>query len=404
MSRRPPASFATRCVHGPAGGDAPGPPPRPTSPPIYLTSAFAFDDAAAMAEVLAGRSPGWSYSRLGNPTRAEVEGRLADLEGAGDAALTSSGMAAISAAILGAAGSGDHVVAASTLYGNTRSLLTGLLARLGIELSTAPPGDPAAARAALRPRTRLLYCETIANPTLEVADLPGWAEVAAGAGLPLVVDNTFATPVLCRPLEHGASLVVHSATKYLSGHGDVLAGVVAGEPLWVSRARAVAADLGSAADPFTAWLLGRGLPTLPLRVERQARTATRIAAWLRTRPEVRDVRHPRPTPFLAGPSGILGLELEGGREGGRRFLDGLGLITRAPTLGDVRSLAVHPASTTHRQLSEAELRDAGIAPGYVRLSVGLEDARDLVADLRAALGGRSPRRARPAAPRPRDPG
>jgi len=379
----PRKALSTRCVHGP--GIPPGPAPRPTSPPLYLTSSFTFDTTDEMADVLGGRSPGFSYSRLGNPTRAEAERRLADLEGAEAALLASSGMAAISSALLATCSAGDHVVASSALYGNTRSLLAGLLARLGIESTSVAPGDPAAARRARRPSTRALYVETIANPTLEVADLPGWGAIAREAGLPLLVDNTFATPVLCRPLEQGAALVLHSATKYLSGHGDLMAGVVAGDLALVARARATAQDLGCVADPFSAWLLVRGLPTLPLRVRRQAETAAALADVLRAHPAVASVRYPGSSSFLVSGSGILGVELRGGREAGARFLDALRLFTRAPTLGDVHSLAVHPATTTHRQLDEAQLAAAGIAPGYVRLSVGLEDAADLAADLAAAL-------------------
>jgi cystathionine beta-lyase/cystathionine gamma-synthase len=375
-----PLHLHTRCLHGPrpdAGA--------PTSTPLYLSSAFAFERSADMAAVLAGTEPGFSYGRLGNPTRREAELRLASLEEGADALLTASGMAAIGSALLSVAGAGDHLVAATALYGNTRSLLTGLLARLGLSVDFAPPGNPAAAAGLVGPRTRALYVETIANPTMEVADLPGWAAIAWRVGLPLLVDSTFATPMLCQPLKHGASLVLHSATKYLSGHGDLLAGVVVGDAARVEAARRVAQDLGAVGDPFAAWLLLRGLATLPLRVERQAATAHTLVAWLRAQPQVAAVHHPEPTHWLRSGSGMLALRLHGGRSAGERFLDALGLFLRAPTLGDVHSLAVHPASTTHRQLSAPELAAAGIDPGLVRLSVGLEDPADLQADLAQAL-------------------
>jgi cystathionine beta-lyase/cystathionine gamma-synthase len=378
---KPPLHLHTRCLHGPRSAPAAA-----TSTPLYLSSAFAFDSSDQMAQVLAGTEPGFSYSRLGNPTRREAELRLAGLEEGEDALLTASGMGAITAALLSVAGTGDHVVAASALYGNTRALLTGLGARLGLSVDFAPPGDAAAAARLIGPRTRALYVETIANPTMDVADLPGWGRVAATAGVPLLVDSTFATPILCQPLLHGASLVLHSATKYLSGHGDLLAGVVIGDRQRVEAARQVAQDIGGVGDPFSAWLLLRGLATLPLRVQRQAATAQALATWLSSHPKVAQVHYPTPTPWLRSGSGMLAIRLHGGREAGAAFLDALSLFTRAPTLGDVHSLAVHPASTTHRQLSASELLSAGIDPGLVRLSVGLEEPADLQADLVAALG------------------
>ncbi len=380
ITRRP--SLATRCVHGPPGSL---PAAHPTSPSLHLSSAWLAASTEESAQVLAGTREGFSYSRLGNPTRAEAERRLAFLEETEGGLLTSSGMAAITCSLLSLLKAGDHLVASGSLYGNTRSLLHGVLSRLGIEVTHADPDEGDAFGNALTPRTKALYCETISNPTLTVANLPAWVDASRARGLPLLVDNTFATPVLCQPVLAGATLSIHSATKFLGGHGDLIAGAVLGEKSVVDEARKVAADFGCVADPFSCWLLMRGLATLPLRMERQQGTALALSRWLREQPGVVRVVHPQPRPWLGGGGALLGVELAGGKERAASFLDSLTLILRAPSLGDVHTLAVHPASTTHRQLDASALQRAGIPPGYVRLSIGLEDEADLREDLASAL-------------------
>jgi methionine-gamma-lyase len=388
MARR----FGTRAVHGAA---APAPAERPLAVPIWQTATFAFDDAERYAHALRQPREGFVYTRYENPTTAALEATVADLEGAAEGLAAASGMGAIASVLLSLAGAGDHLVAGRDLYGGTFSLLGGVARRLGIETTFVDATDPAAARAALRPATRAVYAETVANPTMAVADLPGLAEVAGDAGVPLVVDNTVASPFLCRPVEHGAAVVVHSATKYLGGHSDVVGGLALfADPALHARAWRALIDLGASADPFAAWLVLRGVKTLALRMPRHGANARLLAELLAAHPKVSRVLWPHqpghPTAALAerlldGPAGLLSFELAGGRDAGRRFIEATRVAALAPSLGGPETLVSHPASTTHRQLDAAALAAVGIGEGMVRVSVGLEDDADLVEDFTHAL-------------------
>jgi methionine-gamma-lyase len=386
------AGFGTRAIHG---VELPAPTERPLSTPIFQTSTFVFDDAERFAHALHQPREGFVYSRYENPTTAALEALMADLEGGVEATAAASGMGAIASVLLGLAAAGDHLLLQHDLYGGTFSLATAVASRLGIETSFVDASDPTAVKAALRPSTRAVYMETIANPTMAVADLPAVAEVAREAGVPLVVDNTVASPYLCRPIEHGASVVVHSATKYLGGHSDVIGGVaVFADRDLHRRAWHTMLDLGASADPFAAWLVLRGVKTLPLRMERHSANAARVAELLADSPKVERVYWPglvgHPTHDVAkrvldGFGGMLSFDLRGGREAGRRFIEATRVAKLAASLGGVETLVAHPASTTHRQLDAEALAAAGIGEGMVRMSVGIEDAADLLEDLTAAL-------------------
>jgi len=382
----------TRAIHAPAA-ELNG--SRPVSVPIYQTSVFAFDDAAACARALDDPGAGFAYSRYANPTTAALEAVAASLE-RGEAALaTSSGMGAINAVLLNSLRPGEHVIAQQCLYGGTFAVFAALAARHGIDVSYVSGRDAAEVTAAASPRSRLLFLETIANPTIAVSDLP--ALIAAGhrAGLTCVVDNTFATPVLCRPIEHGADIVIHSATKYLGGHDDVTLGLVISareqehRALWKHTV-----DLGFAADPFAAWLTLRGLKTLALRMDRHCANAAHLARKLAAHPAVTRVHwpgladhpdHDTARRILAGFGGMVAFDLAGGREAGLAFVTGLRLAALAPSLGGVETLVLHPASTSHRQMDAATLRASGIGEGTIRVSVGLEHPDDLWADFEQAL-------------------
>ena len=382
----------TRAIHAPAA-ELNG--SRPVSVPIYQTSVFAFDDAAACARALDDPGAGFAYSRYANPTTSALEGVAASLEGGEAALATSSGMGAINAVLLSSLRPGDHVIAQQCLYGGTFAVFTAMAARHGIDVSYVSGRDAAEVTAAASPRSRLLFLETIANPTIAVGDLP--ALIAAGheAGLTCVVDNTFATPMLCRPIEYGADIVIHSATKYLGGHDDLTLGLVisareqAHRPLWKHTV-----DLGVAADPFAAWLTLRGLKTLPLRMERHCANAAHLARRLAGHPAVTRVHwpglpdhpdHDTARRILAGFGGMVAFDLAGGREAGLAFVTGLRLAALAPSLGGAETLVLHPASTSHRQMDAATLRASGIGEGTIRVSVGLEHPDDLWADFEQAL-------------------
>jgi len=384
----------TRAIHAPAA-ELNG--SRPVSIPIYQTSVFAFDDAAACARALDDPRAGFAYSRYANPTTSALEAVAADLEGGAAALAVSSGMGAINAVLLGLLRPGDHVIAQQCLYGGTFAVFTALAARYGIDVSYVSGRDPAEVTAAASDRSRLLFLETIANPTIAVSDLP--ALIAAGhqAGLTCVVDNTFATPVLCRPIEHGADIVVHSATKYLGGHDDLTLGLVISareqehRPLWKHTV-----DLGVAADPFAAWLTLRGLKTLSLRMERHCASAAYLAERLAACPAVTRVHwpglpehpdHRTARRILDGFGGMVAFDLAGGRDAGLAFVSRLRLAALAASLGGAETLVLHPASTSHRQMDAASLRAAGIEEGSVRVSVGLEHPDDLWADFEQALAG-----------------
>ncbi len=363
--------FSTRAIHGRGQPDAPG---RPLVQPIVTATTFSFDDSAQFGRVMSEEEYGFLYSRLRNPTVEELNGVLADLEG-GEAALAmASGMAVISAALLTNLAPGDTLLCANQLYGATYAFAEQRLRRLGIDVVHLDVNDHAAWRRSARVR----YIETMSNPGVPVADI---AAIAAtkGDGV-LIVDNTFASPVLCRPLEHGADIVCESATKYLNGHHDVTAGVVA--------------DTGAVLDPFPAYLLRRGLKTLTLRLERASENALALAGFLEEQPAVETVfyaglesypQHELAKRQLDGFGGMLAFEAKGGQPAGEAFMDNLQLCVRATSLGGVETVVSHPASTSHRQFTQEQLAASGISPGLIRVSVGCEDAGDLVADFRQAL-------------------
>lgn len=380
------------------------PPPRrveqePTGLPVYRTSAFAFRTAQEYADILNDRVSGYSYTRIDNPTSDAFAAAVAALEGEGAAGQPfASGMAAISTTIMAHVGAGDHVVAQDAVYGGTWSLLSHVLPRFGVRTTFAGRPTGESIRAAATEGTRLVYVEAIANPTLGVADLPAVAEAAHAVGALVVVDATFASPAVCRPLEHGADLVVHSATKYIGGHSDATGGVVVGRPELLAPIRALRVDLGGSLAPDEAFLLHRGLATLPLRVARHCASALEVAKALTDHPAVARVHHPglpdHPDHDLATRlfepgryGGIVTIDLRGGRRAGMAFCDRLRIGAPASSLAGVRTKVSHVASTTHRQLDDAALAAAGIAPSTVRISIGLEDPADLIADFRRALDG-----------------
>ncbi len=350
--------------------------------------------------MLGGQRPGYSYSRIDNPTAAAFAAAIAALEAPGRADVGAepfaSGMAAISATLLGHLVAGDEVIAPADCYGGTWALLTRWLPRWGIHPVLIDITDVDAVRAALTPRTQMIYAETIANPTLSVPDLPALADLARGANSRLVVDSTFATPVICRPLEYGADLVVHSATKFFGGHADATGGVVIGRRESLEPIREARIDLGGCLAPDEAFLLHRGLATLELRVRRQCASASVLAEKLAGHPAVHRVRYPglpahpqhgsAARLFREGLFGsLITVDVHGGRTGGMAFCDALRAVRIASSLGSVHSKVSHAASTTHRQLDDTALAAAGIAPGQVRLSIGVEDPEELLTDLRQAL-------------------
>jgi methionine-gamma-lyase len=385
--------FATRAIR--AAGRAPAAPQPPVNVPIYQTSTFEVSSAQELADLLEFRTAGHSYTRYSNPTFSALEAALAELEGGEAALVTGSGMAAIHAVLASTLHPGDEVLAGRALYGGTYALLTGFFTRFGVHPHFLPLTDSAAVAEAMTDRTRLIWAETIANPTTDMADLAAIADVAHQRGAMLVVDNTFATPYLCNPLALGADLVVHSLTKYIGGHSDLMAGAVIGTAELVGAARHELIDAGGNAQPLEAFLALRGLKTLAIRIERHASNAMAVACALEEHPAIRSVLYPgllsHPQHALAVRElrdelmgGMLAIDLEGGRAAGERFLDRLRVAVHATSLGTVETLCSHPASSSHRQLSEEQLATAGLTPGLVRVSVGLEDADDLVEDLAAA--------------------
>ncbi|MBM6620482.1 bifunctional o-acetylhomoserine/o-acetylserine sulfhydrylase [Micrococcaceae bacterium RIT802] len=423
-------SFETRQVHA---GQTPDPTTGARALPIYQTTSFVFPSAESAAARFALQELEPIYTRIGNPTQEAVENRIADLEGGVGALLLASGQAATTFSILNVAGAGDHIVASPSLYGGTQNLLKHTLSRLGIEVTfVADPDDIDQWRAAVQPNTKAFFGEAVSNPRQDVLDIEGVSDVAHEAGVPLIVDNTLATPYLIRPIEWGADIVVHSATKYLGGHGTAVAGVIvdsgnfdfAQDPerfpgfntpdesynglvfardlgvngalganlAFILKARVqLLRDLGSAVAPFNAFLIAQGLETLSLRMERHVENAQQVAEWLEAHEQVEAVAfaglassrwYDRGRKY--GPKGIgavLAFEIAGGEPAGRAFVDGLELHSNLANIGDVRSLVIHPASTTHSQLSEAEQVAAGVSPGLVRLAVGIEHIDDIIADL-----------------------
>ncbi|PHI96773.1 O-acetylhomoserine aminocarboxypropyltransferase [Parasaccharibacter apium] len=398
-------------------------------PPIHQTTSYQFESSQQAADRFALKDVGMIYSRLTNPTVDVFEKRMAALEGAAAAVAVASGQAASAVAVQNLAEVGDNIVSGTDLYGGTWNLFAHTLKMMGIEVRFVDPSDPAAFEAASDERTRAWYVETLPNPKLIVAPMAAIAKAGRALGIPLIVDNT-AAPLLARPLAHGAAIVVYSATKYIGGHGTSIGGLVidggqfewgqrhplltqpdpsyhgavwteAARPLgpvaYALRARAVLLrDGGAALSPFNAFQLLQGVETLPLRMPRHCENALKVAQFLQGRPDVQRVIYPalqegevrqRAEAVLQGGfGGLVGFELSGGREAGQRFIDALELFYHVANIGDARSLAIHPASTTHAQLSEAEQKAAGVSPGYVRLSIGLEHPEDILADLTQALG------------------
>ncbi len=388
-----PLGFSTRAVR--AAGRVPPVEQRPTSVPIYQTATFTTLDSAEYADVVNDRLPGYVYSRLDNPTTSALGAAVADLEGAEAGLAFASGMAAIHAAFVALASAGDRIVAPLATYGQTAALLRNVLARLGVEVAFVDATDAAAVEAALTERpTRVLHLETIANPTVVVSDIARLAGIAHRHGTTVVVDNTFASPYVCRPLALGADLVVHSATKWLSGHSDVMAGAAAGPADVIRAMRAVEIDTGATLSPFSAFLVLRGIATLAVRLERQSRSALALAAWLERQPDVVRVSYPALASHpqhdvarrqLQTGGAMLALEVAGGRAGGEAFIDALTIPERTVSLGSVHTIVAHPASTSHRQLDADGLAAAGITSGLLRCSVGLEDVEDLQRDFARGL-------------------
>ena len=394
----------TRAVHTPRPA---APAQEPVGLPTYRSATFRFDTAQEYADVLGDRSPGYTYSRVDNPSADAFALALASLEAYGAdrrvaAQPFASGMAAISTTLLTLCSAGSHVVAPTAVYGGTYGVLRHVLERFGVTATFVDGTDVDAVRAAIRPETAVVWAETIANPTTAVADLPGLAAVCRSAGVPLAVDNTFASPAVCRPLQWGADLVVHSATKYIGGHSDVTGGAVLGDVDLVARVRRARIDLGGGLAPDEAFLLHRGLATLPIRMARQCATALTVAQAIAEHPKVERVDHPglfaHPQHELAsklfdeGAEGrrygaIIAITPRGDRAVGLAFCDALRIGMVATSLGGVHTLVSHVASTTHRQLDDAALAAAGIGPATVRISVGLEEPDDLVRDIVQALDG-----------------
>ena len=420
--------FDTLALHA---GAAPDPATGARAVPIHLTTSFVFENSAHAASLFNMERPGHVYSRISNPTNAVLEERVAALEGGVGAIATASGQAALHLAISTLAGAGSHIVASSALYGGSHNLLHYTLSRFGIETTFVKPGDVDAWRTAIRPTTKLLFGETLGNPGLDVLDVPTISSIAHDHGLPLLVDSTFTTPWLMKPFDHGADIVFHSATKFLSGHGTVIGGVLvdSGNFDWAAPAasarfpeltqpydgfhgmvfaeestvgafllrarREGLRDFGACMSPHTAWLILQGIETLPLRMARHVENARRVVAFLAAHEMVVRVGYPEleshPSHALAkkllprGCGSVFSFDLRGSREQGVAFIDALQIFSHLANVGDCRSLVIHPASTTHFRMTDAALVQAGITPGTIRLSIGLEDADDLIDDLKRAL-------------------
>ena len=424
------AAFETRQVHA---GQVPDPTTGARALPLYQTTAYAFRDTKHAADLFGLAELGNIYTRIMNPTQDAVEQRIASLEGGVAALLVSSGSAATTYALLNVAEAGDHIVSSPSVYGGTYNLFHHTFKKFGIEVTfVEDPSDPASWRKAIRPNTKALFGETIANPKNEILDIRTVADIAHENGIPLIVDNTVATPFLIRPIEHGADVVIHSATKFLSGHGNAVVGAIVdagnfdyaqhaakfpgfNEPdasyhgLVYAQALGVGSpfganlsyifkirltllrDTGAAVSPFNAWLLAQGLETLSLRIERHVSNAQALAAWLEKQPQVLSVNYASlPSNrynSLAqkyapkGSGSVLSFEIKGGVEAGSKFVNALTLHSHVANIGDVRSLVIHPASTTHSQLTPEEQLSAGVTPGLIRLSVGIENIEDIKSDI-----------------------
>ena len=416
--------FSTRQLHA---GQEPDPATNASAVPIYQTSSYVFESTEYAADLFSLKEFGNIYTRIMNPTSDVFEKRIADLEGGIGALAASSGHGAQTMAVLTLCQTGDHIVAASTLYGGTISQFHNTFPRLGIETTFVDPADPENFRRAIQPNTKLIWGETLGNPRINVFPFEQVSAIAQEFGIPLVIDNTFATPYLCRPFEWGANIVLHSTTKFIGGHGTSIGGVIVdggnfnwkdnprfpnfntpdpsyhglvyadlGELAFILKARVqILRDIGACQAPFNSWLFIQGLETLSLRMDRHVKNALQVAEFLSAHPQVTWVTYPglsnHPDYELAsrylpkGNGSVLGFGVKGGREAGAHFIDNLQLITHLANVGDARTLAIHPASTTHSQLSSDQLEAAGISEDFIRLSVGLEDIDDILWDLDQAL-------------------
>jgi O-acetylhomoserine (thiol)-lyase len=425
MSENTNYKFETLQQHA---GQVPDPTTGARAVPIYQTTSYVFKDTQQGEDRFALRDPGYIYSRLTNPTQDVLEKRIAALEGGTAGLATASGAAAIAYCIINIAGIGDEIIAAPTLYGGTVELFTETFKRFGIKTNFANPDDPADFERQINDKTKAIYLESLGNPAINIPDFEAIATIAHKNGLPVIVDNTFATPYLFRPLEHGADIVVHSATKFIGGHGTTLGGIIVenGKFDWagsgrfpeiaapdasynginfakdvpgagfVTRIRAKSLrDLGACISPFNAWLLIQGTETLSLRIERHVANAEKVAAFLENHPKVSKVNYPSlpSSPyyklakkyFPKGTGSIFSFELKDGYTAARKFIDSAKIFSDLANVGDSKSLLVHPASTTHQQLTKEQLKACGITPGLVRISIGLENAEDLLHDVEQAL-------------------
>ncbi len=413
----------TQCIHEgyyPKNGE-------PRVLPIAMSTAFRYDTTEQVGDLFDLKDNGFFYTRLGNPTIAAAEGKIAALEGGVGAMMTSSGQAASMLSVLNLASSGDHIVSASAIYGGTFNLFNVTLRRLGIDFTFADICDFAAVENAIKPNTKAVFCETLANPALKIADIERIAAIAHTHGVPLLIDSTFATPMLCRPIEYGADIVIHSSTKYLDGHDVSVGGFIVdggrfdyaksgrfdgftkpdesyhglvyskdcGNAAFITKARVqLMRDMGTQISPFNAWLTNLGMETLSVRMERHCANALKVAEYLKSRKEVKTIQYPmlkgdaeyeKAVKYLGGKgSGVISFELES-REKCVKFMNSLKLVSLLVHVADLRSCALHPASSTHRQLSDADLTAAGISPSLIRLSVGLENADDIIADIDGAF-------------------
>jgi len=421
-----PQGFETLALHA---GQEPDPATKARAVPIYQTTAYTFDSADHAADLFGLREFGNIYTRMMNPTSDVFEKRIAALEGGVGALAFSSGSSAVTFSILNLAGAGDHVVSANSLYGGTYNLFVHTLPRFGVEIDLVDPLDPESFRRAIKPNTKLLYAETVGNPKLDTLDIDAVAAIAHEAGIPLIVDNTMATPYLIKPIDHGADIVVHSATKFIGGHGTSIGGVVvdAGNFDWSQNDRfpglvepdasyhglkfyealgpltyivklrvSLLRDIGAALSPFNAFLFLQGLETLPLRMERHSTNAFTVARYLEEHRRVSWVSYPglecHPNHELAKKyhyrglyGAMIGFGIEGGREAGRRFVESTRLLSHVANIGDAKSLVIHPATTTHSQLTAEEQIETGVSDDFVRLSIGIESVEDIVADIEQAL-------------------
>ncbi len=416
--------FSTRQLHA---GQEPDPATLSRAVPIYQTSSYVFNSTEHAANLFALKETGNIYTRIMNPTSDVFEQRIADLEGGVGALAVSSGHAAQAQAILTLVSAGDHIVSASTLYGGTYNQFAYTFPRLGIEVTLVDGSDPENFRKAIRPNTKILYGETLGNPMIKVFPIEEVAGIAKEYGIPLMIDNTFATPYLFRPFEWGANIVVHSATKFIGGHGTSIGGVIVdggnfdwaaskrfpnfnepddsyhglvysslGQAAFITKARVqVLRDIGACISPFNSFLFLQGLETLSLRMERHVANAQKTAEFLSQHPRVAWVAYPglKDSPDYAaaqkylpkGPGAIMGFGIQGGAAAGKRFIENLKLISHLANVGDAKSLAIHPASTTHSQLNEEQQKSAGVTPDFIRLSIGIEDIEDILWDLDQAL-------------------